>query len=196
MVRVKWNTSLQFQHKIYSSQQGFTIIELLIVFAVLAILSMVSAVSFVTYNKTQTLSSAAKDIEQMLTLAKSRAQSQVKPEECGQNSTLIGYEFRICANEEVPDGVQCSTGGDYEVIAVCINAGQEEEVPSVPATNASPKKLPNGISIASLHDATPKVRFGVLTGGVTGAGNITLQSADESEKRIITIDERGNINVQ
>lgn len=164
---------------------GFTIIELLIVFSVLAILSTVSVVSFVTYNKAQTLTSASRDIQQALSLAKSRAQSQVKPADCTKDDPpppLIGYEMRVCIN-----GQECQSKDDYEVDAICGAAGASFAVLSYS------KNLPRDVTFDP--GLTPKthVLFGVLNNGVSDKISIRIKDISGGIKSI-TVDEQGNIN--
>jgi prepilin-type N-terminal cleavage/methylation domain-containing protein len=169
--------------KIY---RGFTLIELLITFAVIGILAAVSTVSFITYNQSQSLTNAARDIEQMLTLAKSRAQSQVKPADCA--GSLTGYVFRTCSQSQ-----PCLSNGDYEVVVACNSLnGESAFIPSSPAAGASPKKLPAGIMFSESSKGK-SFEFGVLTGGVTNTSDLILEGPGNLRK-IITIDEQGNIN--
>src|ERR1035437_7326877 len=60
------------------SQQGFTLIELIVVFTVIAILSTIGTVSLVSYSRTQTLNQATSDLVQTLNTAKSLSASQLK----------------------------------------------------------------------------------------------------------------------
>jgi len=190
MAKSKWQRakSIFFNYnRIHTS--GFTLVEMLVTFAVLASISAASAVSFVTYNKSQTLSNTTKDIQQLLAVAKSKTQSQVKPPSC-ENRALVGYEFRVCGG-----AITCETrslGGDYELVAICAgDGGQPYIVQTVPAKNAPPKKLPQGITFdpSSLGSS---YQFKILTGGVVRNGTIILKGPDRSSKEI-TVDKRGNI---
>lgn len=172
--------------KLLKKYPGFTLIELLITFAVIGVLAAVSTVSFITYNQSQSLSSGSKDIEQMLALAKSRAQSQVKPADCV--GPLIGYAFRTCGG-----GTPCETTGDYEVVAVCKDAnGATTFVLSSSASNAPAKKLPSGAMLAPSSKGKT-IEFQVLTGGVVGETDIVLLGTGGA-KKIISIDNQGNID--
>lgn len=167
-------------------QKGFTLIELLITFAVIGILAAISTVSFVTYNQSQSLANAAKDIEQMIAVAKSRAQSQVKPSSC--EGSLVGYAFRTC-----DEGDFCETDGDYEVVAVCKdNNGANKDVASIPPPGSPVKKLPSGVTLAPSSKGL-SFEFLVLTGGVVNAADIILSGSGDAQK-IITVDSQGNID--
>ncbi|MDO8658020.1 MAG: prepilin-type N-terminal cleavage/methylation domain-containing protein [Candidatus Levybacteria bacterium] len=60
-------------------ENGFTLIELILVFSMIGIISVFGIASFISYNKSQTLNTAVSDVTAMLNLAKSRASSQFKP---------------------------------------------------------------------------------------------------------------------
>lgn len=165
---------------------GFTLVELLISFAVIGVLAAISTVSFVTYNQSQSLSNAAKDIEQMLSVAKSRAQSQVKPPTC--EGSLMGYVFRTCGGV-----VSCATAGDYEVVSVCKDQnGENKDVVSIPPPGAPAKKLPRGVSFAESSKGL-SFEFLLLTGGVTHTADIVLSGPNNASKTI-TVDSQGNID--
>ena len=165
---------------------GFTLIELLISFAVIGVLAAISTVSFVTYNQSQALSNSAKDIQQMLTVAKSRAQSQVKPDSC--QGALLGYVFRTCGS-----GAECKTEGDYEVVGSCNDEnGVQKYVESLPRVGEPVKKLPSGVSF-NQSSLGQTYEFPILTGGVINTQPIILTGPNNARKTI-TIDGQGNIN--
>lgn len=176
--------------------QGFTIIELLIVFSVLAILSTVSVVSFVTYNKAQTMTNASRDIQQALTLAKSRAQSQVKPDtdNC-KDQPLIGYEVLFCSISNNPAPQPCKSGGDYEVDAVCgTDPTSASYVLSFPQSSDAPKKLPKDVTFDTSSQMS-WVLFGVLDTGVTNADkSVRIKDGSAGIIKSIRVDSQGNIN--
>src|SRR3990167_1262351 len=79
------------------NKKGFTLIELLVAFVVIAVLSTIGIASFVSYSRSQALTQATNDLATTLTVARSRAQAQVKPSTgvC-QNSPLLRYDVRLC----------------------------------------------------------------------------------------------------
>jgi prepilin-type N-terminal cleavage/methylation domain-containing protein len=87
-------------------KKGFTLIELLIVMAITGILGMLSIASFNGYSKVRTLQSSANDLVVMLNLAKSSAQSQIKPSSC--TNALNGYRAVFSAPASYALYVSCS----------------------------------------------------------------------------------------
>lgn len=173
--------------KVQSSTSGFTLIELLIVFAIIGILSIKGMAALVDYSRSQTLNTAALDLVTMLQQAKNRAASQVKPDICG---TLDGYKVTIC---NLP-GLYCQDSQTYAyaMYAVCTSAGV-----SVPVF-IDGKKFPTGISwrtvgFGATDTTTTSVLFRVITGGITGNGNMVLVGYNNIKK--ITVDSAGNIVV-
>lgn len=75
------------------SGAGFTLIELIVAISVIAILSTLGIAAFVDYSRRQELENATKDIVETLNLAKSRAQSQVKPV-AGKCDPSFGYVLK------------------------------------------------------------------------------------------------------
>lgn len=149
-------------------KEGFTLIELIVVISVAAVISVIGIVSFVSYNQTQSLNTAASDIANMFSLAKSRAASGVKPTTplCS-DQTLNGYQISI--------SVANST---YQLDAIC----------PLGSSNILTSKLPNNINFNSANPAT--FTFPVLTGGFSGEGTIFLVGFGKTKS--ITIDSLGN----
>lgn len=160
------------------TQSGFTIIELLVVFAIVGILSIAGVVSYVSYNNTQVLSSAALDVKAMFALAQSRAQSQVKPSSCGVN-TLNGYEVHICGN-----GALCNGSDSYDLYVNCgPGVGTSYFVTGL--------VLPNGVAFANIP-STP-FTFPSLTGPVT-TGTFNLKMG--SKTKTLTVTGTGLVTIQ
>lgn len=146
--------------------KGFTLIELIVVISVTAVLSIVGIAAFVTYSQTQALSASAQDVATMLQVAKSRAQSQVKPDSV---PCLDGYRVDVYPQ------------GTYTLNAIC-------GVNTYPIANQA-KKLPTNISfyISSISS----VQFAVLSGVVSGIRDIKINGYGKS--KTINIDAIGNI---
>lgn len=166
-----------------SSNLGFTLIELIIVFSVLAILSIVGIVAFTSYSRKQTLNAAAGDLSVMFNLAKSRAYSQIKPANasCSSNA-LEGYEIRICGG--TPSCI--SPGATYELNVKCGGYTPVNQV-----------TIPSSTNLTFTSGSNPAVYsffFPVLKGGVVGSGDIKI-SNNLNEFKTVTIDSSGNIRV-
>lgn len=161
--------STTLRKKNISLQPGFTLMELLIVFALMSMLTVAGVSSFLSYGKTQSLQTSVSDVVAELNLARSRAINQVKPVQCATN-TLEGYLFYLNI-----------AAGRYELLVRC---GADYSLEK--------KFLPANISFTS--DSMTSVLFSVSTGSpqwkyttkVTGYGNT----------KIITVDNSGVISVQ
>ncbi len=150
-------------------RQGFTLVELLVVFSVLVILSSVSIASFSSFNRTQSIQSAALDLSTMLQTAKARAASQYKPPSCG-SSSLSSYVVRVCKLT----GSTCSSNGDYELYVSC-GAGS-----SVIAQG----KLPKNVFIDDETTTAKSISFTLLDGSVKGAGDIYITDTAGNIKNV------------
>ena len=148
---------------------GFTLIELIVVLSVAAVISLIGIASFVSYSQQQSINTAAADIANMFSLAKSRAASQVKPSSC--SGALNGYRISI------PD-IASKT---YQLDAVCSSGD------SLILTNT----LPSNISFGSANSTI--FTFYVLTGGFTMNGlDGTIVLSGFGKDKTITIDSLGN----
>ncbi len=182
--------------------RGFTLLELIVVFSVISIVSGIGIFSFVTYSRSQTLTTATNDFVTFLYTAKSRAQSQVKPSDATACSgSLDGYEIRLCSGsttcEGISDVVQDRT---YVVYPRCGGA----TVPSL----ADVKTFPTNISFDTDRSKTTTTSIlfntisGVVGSGVVGLpgiiggpGNVQIDGFN-GDKKTIKIDSVGNISVQ
>lgn len=158
---MKWNNN--------RLSNGFTLIEMIIVITLMFTLTMTGIVGFVGYHRAQTLQSAALDLSTMLATAKSYAQSQVKPQSCGNTQALEGYRVSM-------------TSTSYRLRVEC--GGTTRAI-------GRAKVLPAGIRFGTNSPLT--ISFKVLTGMVT-SGTITLQGFGADKK--IVIDGIGNIALQ
>lgn len=147
--------------------QGFTLIELIVVFSVIVILSTVGIAAFVNYSHTQALNTAVLDSVSMLNVAKSRAMSQVKPGESCLTQSLDGYQVTISAPQE------------YSLYAIC--GGNTVLIER--------KNLPANISFRS--GTQESFLFHILTGSVESEGTITIDGYGRT--KTITVFSNGRI---
>ena len=161
---------LLFNNKL--SQNGFTLLELIVVFTVIAILSTVGLASFVNYSRAQVLQQAYSDLLNTLNTAKSNAFSQVKPPQCA-SYTLEGYSVSI----------NTSTWKSYSLNAIC--SGNKFVVST---TNLKDVTINNSAASppTTIPGNPPTVFFSLLTGGVIGAGNIVLSGNGNTKTITIT----------
>lgn len=151
-------------------QEGFTLIELMVVLSVTAILSTLGIAGFTTYSQIQALQSATNDVATILSLAKSRAQSQVKPSAlCDSFNTLDGYRVEISEPKSYTLYLRCS-GIDKEI---------SEEA----------KVLAGNINFGS----SVSFFFPIQTGGVQTAGQVVISGYGRS--KTITVSLVGGISI-
>lgn len=149
----------------FSSPNGFTLIELLIVFGLIGVLTSIGIMSFTSYTNAQSVQTASADVLHMITTAKSRSISQVKPPEC-ENRTLSGYRVTF-------------TNLQYSLSVVC--GGNVYQLKS--------QELPTGVSFAA--GSAAEVDFAVSS-GVSRQSTITITGYGKN--RSITVSPTGNIS--
>jgi prepilin-type N-terminal cleavage/methylation domain-containing protein len=148
-----------------SSHRGFTLIELLIVFGLIGIITSLGFASFTSYNN-QALQTSGAGVKDMLSVARLRALSQVKPSQC-LNQTLSGYKVDIDV-----------TSSKYMLNVVCDSIYILET-----------KTLPKDITFRS--DSTSSIFFSVLTGNPSAPAVIILVGYGKTHA--ITVDNTGSI---
>ena len=166
------------------SRRGFTIIEILVVFALVAILSGVGLVSFVTYSRSQQLNQTANDMKLMISQARSSAQSTVKTNtdmngdkvDCynqpdGQYETLVGYSI-VVDNDQLQIKLNCEI---------------------LPAKTFRSIVLPRNISFTGASTCGI-ILFNSLTSQVSGAPCSFVISGYGLSKTL-SIDATGNVNI-
>lgn len=155
---------------------GFTLIELMVVLALIGLLSVGAIASFTNFSHSQTFQSSVNDFIAAVNFARSSAASQVKPNtstvSCKANSSLVNYQVTV------------NTVNSYQVVAAC-NDGN---------VTVSSYTFPNSNITFSAGDVNKKIIFLLLTGGVSGANQVTINGY--SQTRIVNIDSIGKVTVQ
>lgn len=159
--------------------RGFTLVELVIVMTIIAILATVSLASLANYSQSQAVKQATYDLQTTMRLAKSYAQSQVKPQSCGA-SVLNGYRVDICGLA----GSTCATTDTYQLSVICGSI----------ATVQTTKKLPQHVSFQQSGTTSVSYIFPLLTSGVTGAGSVVLNGFNRTN--MVTVSPQGAISIQ
>lgn len=154
--------------------EGFTLIEMIVVFAIIAILATVSIAAFVNYNKSQILQIASSELTSTLNLAKSRAASQAKPVTCDQQ-ILNGYKV-----------VLSTLSNSYELHVVCSDTFEYK------IGNTS--NLPKNVSFSPDPTSTYFL-FPVIVSGVKGSSQppFTISLTAYGITKNIIIDATGTI---
>jgi prepilin-type N-terminal cleavage/methylation domain-containing protein len=150
-------------------QKGFTLVELMVVISIAAVLGALGLAGFASYNKIQLLQTSSNEVVTMLNLAKSRAQSQIKPSDCVGD--LVGY------------GVKITSLSKYTLFIRCSEEPEDDEI------KGQIRTLPSKLAFNS--DAT--FFFPVLTGGVQQAGQVIISDPDGDSQKIIEIDSLGRV---
>lgn len=175
------------------TMRGFTLVELLVVFSVMGMLAVLGIAAFVDYSRSQTVATAALEFANMLQVARSRAQSQVKPETpvCNDN-TLDGYAVIVCPYGADGTTLQKDT---YQLGAACGGAPTEETLVE--------KKLPSPVVFECTDDdsgygsgyvfrvISGAVEFG---GGAKSGGSLVIKGY--GKQRTVTVYEDGRIVTQ
>ena len=159
-------------------QRGFTIIELLVVFSIIAVISTVSLASFASYSRTSSLKQTASLVGAVMTDARSRALSQIKPSACA--GTLNGYQVDICGLT----GSSCATADTYTLSSIC----------SGTKTLVSTKRLPSTMHFTNTGTTSRSFQFRVLNGGVVGSGTVMLTGFNGTIG--VTVSPTGAVDVQ
>ena len=163
----------------FSFQRGFTLIELMVVLSITAVLGTLGIAGFVSYNQNQVLQSSTSEVVTMLNLAKSRAQSQIKPSEyckAGINDSLSGYNVVISVQRK------------YELKLRCSGAGEAGETVIIGQDKLLPTSLHFKDSISFF--------FPVQTGGVKEQGQFDIVSNSDGKTKTIKINSLGGVSVE
>lgn len=160
--------------KFKNLKRGFTLIELMIAISIAAILGSLGIAGFSSFNQAQVLQTSTSEVMTMLNLAKSRAQSQIKPSAlCPSSSILGGYVVKIVSDKDYALFLRCS---DSDVIV-----------------NEQNKSLQSGLVFASSVPAS--FFFPIQKGGVETEGNIVICSL-QGRARTITLNSLGVVSVR
>lgn len=152
-------------------QKGFTLIELMVAISIMAVLGTMGIAGFINYNQAQVLQTSANEVVTMLNLAKSRAQSQIKPSSMCLGGNLTGYNVVISAPREYILYLRCSIGPDSKIA--------EED-----------KFLPANLNF----ETSSSFFFPVQTGGVQVSRQISI--TNKSSRKIINVNSLGGVSVQ
>lgn len=163
-------------------EAGFTIIELLVVFAVIAILAGIGVASFVSYSRSQQVNQTANNLKLLINEAKFNSLSVVKSTKsedgtiasCGSN-VLLGYSVSVINSNQLRLIQECE--GDSSIIKTVT--------------------LPSGLTVVSAQPSQNcvDVRFGSLSSSVTGVP-CSIRVSGFGQVKTISVDAVGNTSVQ
>lgn len=150
---------------------GFTLIEILVSISIVSLLTGLTIAGYGTFNKKQTVKTAAYQLASNLRLAQQKAISGEKPSGCTGN--LQSWQINITAN-------------NYSQVVVCINPDF--------STTINTTVFPTNVT-----SSTGTITFSAMTGSVTaGAGTYTITGnySGTTYSNTIEITQSGGINVQ
>lgn len=150
--------------------QGFTLIEMLVVFAIIGSLTVGGVNTFFFYSQTQSYRTAVSEVSHLLATAKTRAISQVKPTDCATQD-LRAYQVSFTA-----------PGSTYKLEVVC--GGNVYPITT--------KNLPSSVTFTA--GSASVVSFAVRTGIVSQQQTITIVGNNTTKS--IIVDTVGNVTVQ
>lgn len=179
-------------------QSGFTLIELIVAFAIASILALMGLASFVGFHRRQELGTSQQNLANVFQIARSRALSQVKPKDwCGSATDIIaGYKVVLCGVTSVLPPGSCIGSGDNAQLQVVCPEGSDHKITGI--------KFPSSVSYDT--STTQGVfYFRVLNASVEGASaagtDITLKhtvlfAQGTSSQKVLTIYKDGRIVIQ
>jgi prepilin-type N-terminal cleavage/methylation domain-containing protein len=126
--------------------RGFTLIELLVSITIMMLMVSMGLASYITFNERQQLTGAAKELQTYFRSAQTRARNGDVPSGCVK---LEGYNVQMAQDTSI-----------VTVRAICDSGNYVR----------AEHNLTGGVTPNTAIDMT----FKVLSGGVTGAQNITL----------------------
>ncbi|HUD44196.1 MAG TPA: GspH/FimT family pseudopilin [Patescibacteria group bacterium] len=136
--------------------QGFTLIEMMVVVVLVGLIAGIIIPSIMNYNSIDVLQSAANDFSNTLQTAKSRAQSQYKPNTTNCVNNADGTANSLNGWQVVVKSYPVPTPGTYELDVICNGVAQA----------LSSKTLPTSISFTN----SGTFFFPVQVGGLGNAG--------------------------
>ncbi len=181
-----------------TSQSGFTLIELIIVFTLFTLLSGVGVASFVTYSRSQAVDNSMKELKTTLFTARSRALSQLKDASCGSstNLQLLGYEVVLCTvpGHSHPANVACNAASNsYELQIIC---GKPDGSGQIATTVLGKSFIDRNISFDTTSTATyfffTSITASVISDNASG-GNPTAVINGYSLKKSVNVSQTGVI---
>lgn len=162
--------------QMFSSEGGFTLLEVIVAFTLLSLVSGVGIASFLGYNRAQEVNQASRNVSLFIDRARANTTSHVKPDECGTTS-LQGYSVTYCGE------ASCQTQNvDYEMRVIC--GGQEHVVDTL--------DLPSQINV-NTDSSCANITFRLPYARAEGSVPCTQRLLRGSYEEILTVDNVGNV---
>jgi len=166
---------------------GFTLIELTIVFTIIAVIGGIGFASYSSFSSRQTLDQTAYDLKAGIDEAKSMAVSRVKPSACGATTALDGYRITIC----VTNGNCTSSAKLYEITPICVP----------PPVSPPPITHPKNSKIALIKDScgtgqNAVINFSSQVGLLSGPCSISVVNQENFTSKTVCVNSSGNVTVK
>ena len=139
------------------SNQGFSLIELLVAISIFLLLTGIGAVNYRTFNQRQELQQSVHNVQEALRFAQKKARVGEKPVGCEAPIILEGYSVQAAA-----------TGDNFEIYAECRDPGGTDVDIQVGDT----QRLVGGVNFAM--GSNLNVLYKGLTGGTNSAAALTI----------------------
>ncbi len=163
-----------------NKSNGFTLVELIVVFSVMATLSAVGIVGLSNYNRQTALQRSIVDLVDTLNAARSRALSQVKPSECGVNpleyykvdlvnkktyqlEAICGGSTHLIYEKKIYGPIEFSSSDEGHFIEYPVLKGSISEFRSSPLTQFSPTRIVLTDSSGTPLETIDINSFGIIT---------------------------------
>lgn len=151
--------------------RGFTLIEMLVVFAIIGTLTLTGVTSFFAYSRGQDFQTSVANVSHALNDIRTRAILQAKPSQCGIKP-LRYYQMNIT-----------SPGSTYKINVMC----------DTTLTTLQTNTLPNGVTFTNVAPVT--INF-LSSSGITPQKTTITIKGSNGQTRTITVDITGVISVQ
>ncbi len=153
-------------------KKGYSLLEILIVFAIIAILFSVGYINFQDYSRQQTLLAAIRTVISDLHTAQEYAISGYKTSAC--TTLLNSYKFRVTSSTTYEIDANCTPNTDIQVDTMTMPAGITISTPN-----------PNPIVFKTLAQGT-----NIAAGGTA---SISISQAASGKTHTLTVGPNGNV---
>ncbi len=178
------------------SQQGFTLIEMIVVVTITSLITGTGFFSFIEYSRTQTLNQAVEQLKLSYTTARNNALSNVKPQDSRRFPECVGTSNRL-EYFQVTLATQTSPpSSTYSVMVKCTGGVARplstETFTNVELTRAGGIQPCSGVTYRVLNNAVlPQVG----TSNTLPCSFFIRHAEDPEKMKEITIEENGFLTI-
>lgn len=182
-----YDISMPAYNKFKSSNSGFTLLELLVVFSLISIITGLGFASLVAYSRSQALNQVAADIKQVVETARFNSLSSVKPASCA-STKLLSYIVNFCVNSNSNCPLPLNNKG-YQIQVACAGIS--------PNATIYTKTLPTSGNFSFGPSSTcQNITFDSLTAAISGVSpsGCTLSLVGYTKTLPITVGSQGYVS--